>query len=117
MMSSVALYTGAQGGPTMVSPKHTRHTSQDLISRRIFTPTGSSGMRHTLVPTSTMSRKKVLDHSIKQSFWQLGGWSFNPHWTNPWKYGHLNAPFDQEFYLIINLACGGLTGFFPDGPR
>ena len=59
--------------------------------------------------------KKVLDHSIEKSFWQLGGWSFNPHWTNPWKYGSTNAPFDQEFYLIINLACGGLTGFFPDG--
>jgi beta-glucanase (GH16 family) len=25
-----------------------------------------------------------------------------------------NAPFDQEFYLIINLAVGGTSGWFPD---
>ena len=24
------------------------------------------------------------------------------------------APFDQEFYLIINLAVGGTIGYFPD---
>lgn len=56
--------------------------------------------------------KKMLDHLIKKSFWQLGGGSYNSHWTNPWKYGSTNAPFDQEFYLIINLACVGLNGFF-----
>ncbi|KAF5339550.1 hypothetical protein D9611_011422 [Ephemerocybe angulata] len=27
--------------------------------------------------------------------------------------GH-NAPFDQPFYLIINLAAGGTSGWFPD---
>lgn len=24
------------------------------------------------------------------------------------------APFDQEFYLVINVAVGGINGFFPD---
>ena len=50
----------------------------------------------------------VLSFPIQQSFWQLGGWS-TTHWNDPWKTGNKNAPFDQEFYLIINLACGGLT--------
>ena len=27
----------------------------------------------------------------------------------------MNAPFDQRFYLIINLAVGGTNGYFPDG--
>ncbi|KIK58092.1 glycoside hydrolase family 16 protein [Collybiopsis luxurians FD-317 M1] len=26
-----------------------------------------------------------------------------------------SAPFDQEFYLIMNVAVGGLNGWFPDG--
>ncbi|KAJ3979322.1 concanavalin A-like lectin/glucanase domain-containing protein [Lentinula detonsa] len=29
--------------------------------------------------------------------------------------GGWNAPFDQEFYLIIQLAVGGTSGWFPDG--
>jgi len=24
------------------------------------------------------------------------------------------APFDQEFYIIMNLAVGGTGGYFPD---
>lgn len=55
----------------------------------------------------------VLSHNINQSFWELGGWGKD--WNNPWQYGNRNAPFDSEFFLIINLAVGGTTGFFPDG--
>lgn len=29
--------------------------------------------------------------------------------------GHNQAPFDQEFYLIINVAVGGTNGWFADG--
>jgi beta-glucanase (GH16 family) len=29
--------------------------------------------------------------------------------------GHLSAPFDQEFYLILNVAVGGTNGWFQDG--
>ncbi|EIN05529.1 concanavalin A-like lectin/glucanase, partial [Punctularia strigosozonata HHB-11173 SS5] len=35
--------------------------------------------------------------------------------TNPWKDGAKSAPFDQEFYLILDLAVGGTSGWFPDG--
>ena len=36
--------------------------------------------------------------------------------TNPWVNDpNLNAPFDQEFYLIINLAVGSTNGWFKDG--
>ena len=35
---------------------------------------------------------------------------------NPWKDGTKNvAPFDQPFYLIMNVAVGGTNGWFPDG--
>ena len=34
---------------------------------------------------------------------------------NPWRGQGANAPFDQEFYLVLNLAVGGTNGYFPDG--
>lgn len=47
-------------------------------------------------------------------FWELGG--FPSTIENPWV-GASNprmAPFDEKFYFVINLACGGTNGFFPD---
>nr|XP_022908360.1 beta-1,3-glucan-binding protein-like [Onthophagus taurus] len=44
-------------------------------------------------------------------FWELGGWGRNLH--NPWEGKGLMAPFDQEFYIILNNAVGGVA-FFPD---
>ncbi|KAF8824735.1 hypothetical protein HHX47_DHR7000447 [Lentinula edodes] len=29
--------------------------------------------------------------------------------------GRWSSPFDQEFYLIMNVAVGGVNGWFPDG--
>lgn len=45
-------------------------------------------------------------------FWKLGGFD-NSSYDNPWIGGTKMAPFDKEFYLIVNLAVGGL-GYFPD---
>jgi len=33
---------------------------------------------------------------------------------NPWSGRGNNAPFDQPFYLIMNVAVGGTNGWFPD---
>ncbi|XP_076106848.1 beta-1,3-glucan-binding protein-like isoform X2 [Mytilus galloprovincialis] len=47
-------------------------------------------------------------------FWELGEFDKNqPGMTNPWRGASKMAPFDQEFYLIMNVAVGGI-GFFPD---
>lgn len=36
--------------------------------------------------------------------------------ADPWSYtDRLNTPFDQEFYLIMNVAVGGTNGWFQDG--
>lgn len=40
---------------------------------------------------------------------------FSTDIENPWKRGTKMAPFDQEFHLILNLAVGGVNGYFPDG--
>lgn len=35
---------------------------------------------------------------------------------DPWSQtGRPNTPFDQSFYLILNVAVGGTNGFFEDG--
>ncbi|KAJ3267404.1 hypothetical protein HK104_005934 [Borealophlyctis nickersoniae] len=50
--------------------------------------------------------------------WDLGNfpavYNNNSAVENPWKNGGKNAPFDQEFYLILNVAVGGTKNFFPD---
>ncbi|RUS79519.1 hypothetical protein EGW08_012717 [Elysia chlorotica] len=48
---------------------------------------------------------------VGPNFWQNGGFDG----TNIWAGGDKMAPFDQEFYMIFNVAVGGTTGFFPDG--
>lgn len=49
-------------------------------------------------------------------YWTYGNFDSNfPNSFNPWIYGSKNAPFDKEFFFVINLACGGTSGFFPDG--
>jgi len=58
---------------------------------------------------------RVLDLPVNQSFWQRGGWDKNPTLNNPWTGQPDVAPFDQKFYLIFNLAVGGVNGYFPDG--
>jgi beta-glucanase (GH16 family) len=36
--------------------------------------------------------------------------------SDPWSAtGRVQTPFDQEFYLIIDVAVGGRNGWFPDG--
>ncbi|TFK47356.1 concanavalin A-like lectin/glucanase [Heliocybe sulcata] len=66
----------------------------------------------------------LLDLKIdsKNSFWNRGHFpatamnnSASPVVVqNPWQNSGPNAPFDQSFYLIIDLAAGGTSGWFPD---
>jgi len=56
----------------------------------------------------------VLNVDTKErSFWELGGFENR---NNPWRHEEdSNAPFNKEFYLILNVAVGGTNGYFPDG--
>ncbi|XP_065187034.1 beta-1,3-glucan-binding protein-like [Sycon ciliatum] len=56
----------------------------------------------------------ILELPIKESFWSLGGYD-KSKFDNPWAGRGKNAPFDQKFYLIFDMACGGTNGYFPDG--
>jgi hypothetical protein len=48
-----------------------------------------------------------------QSFWERGAWGSN--FNNPWAGRQNCAPFDQQYYLIFDMAVGGTGGYFPDG--
>ncbi|KAJ3278544.1 hypothetical protein HDU76_009848, partial [Blyttiomyces sp. JEL0837] len=55
----------------------------------------------------------VLNVSLS-NFWNKGGFQ-GSNVDNPWTGGCDQAPFDQEFYIIMNVAVGGVSGFFPGG--
>ena len=47
-----------------------------------------------------------------EGFWNWG--AFPSNIINPWFGGTKATPFDQEFYLILNVAVGGNNGYFAD---
>lgn len=52
-----------------------------------------------------------------KSFWELGQFENNQDIkdkTNPWAQGTAMAPFDQEFFITIGLAVGGVSDYFSD---
>ena len=57
----------------------------------------------------------ILSHSFDVPLWELGGWSKNKDLVNPWISRGNNAPFDKEFYLLLNVAVGGACEYWPDG--
>ncbi|KAF8065368.1 concanavalin A-like lectin/glucanase domain-containing protein [Lyophyllum atratum] len=64
----------------------------------------------------------LLDMRFNKPFFQRGEFPevvFNGSslvaLQNPWVNGTNATPFDQEFYLILNVAVGSTTGWFPEG--
>jgi hypothetical protein len=67
----------------------------------------------------------MLDMRFNEPFWKRGDFpavvqngSDSTVLPNPWAHNFTvpnAAPFDQEFYLIMNVAVGGTNGWFPDG--
>lgn len=45
--------------------------------------------------------------------WDWG--QFPESYANPWVNEPNSAPFNREFYILMNVACGGTNGYFPDG--
>ncbi|KAI8093299.1 concanavalin A-like lectin/glucanase domain-containing protein [Halteromyces radiatus] len=63
---------------------------------------------------TTIDNITVLQVDFDQTFWTRGEF---PDWSmNPWKQGGIGAPFDEEFYLILNVAVGGASSYWPDDP-
>lgn len=63
---------------------------------------------------------QVLYTKFDKPFWQRGMFPASnqngSRLVDPWSQtGNDATPFDQDFYLIINLAVGGTNGWFADG--
>ncbi len=63
---------------------------------------------------------QVLYTNFEKPFWQKGnfppGDSNHTRLVDPWSQtGRDATPFDQDFYLILNVAVGGTNGWFQDG--
>ncbi len=63
---------------------------------------------------------QVLYANFNQPLWQRGNFplsdSNGTRLIDPWSQtGNDATPFDQEFYLILNVAVGGTNGWFEDG--
>lgn len=63
---------------------------------------------------------QVLYTNFNQPLWKRGGFpAYDSNGTrliDTWSQtGHASTPFDQEFYLIINVGVGGTNGWFQDG--
>ncbi|KAK9366564.1 concanavalin A-like lectin/glucanase domain-containing protein [Lipomyces kononenkoae] len=62
--------------------------------------------------------RQVVYHKFGTPFWPYG--NFPSTYDNgstvsdPWPANDVQAPFDQDFYLILNVAVGGTNGWFPD---
>jgi hypothetical protein len=57
---------------------------------------------------------------FNEPFWKYGQFplsdSNGTRLEDPWSYtGRDSTPFDQDFYLILNVAVGGTNGWFKDG--
>lgn len=64
--------------------------------------------------------QQVFFLKFNKLMWNRGAFSEklvnNSALYNPWaSTGRSNTPFDQPFYLILNVAVGGTNGFFPEG--
>ncbi|CZR59178.1 related to beta-1,3-glucan binding protein [Phialocephala subalpina] len=63
---------------------------------------------------------QVFYNTFSKPFWNQGGFPYTDangtRFVDPWSQtGRPQTPFDQEFYLIINVAVGGTNGWFQDG--
>ncbi|QSZ36651.1 hypothetical protein DSL72_006532 [Monilinia vaccinii-corymbosi] len=63
---------------------------------------------------------QVLYNTFNEPLWERGDFpnsnSNGTRITDVWSQtGRQNTPFDQEFYLILNVAVGGTNGWFADG--
>lgn len=128
-------YTYAQGGNNVVSS--TLHWGPDSYNdgyyltnykRQALHTTYGEGFHTFGLEWSEKYLYTFIDSRLLQigytkfsrSFWSRGDFpsanSSGAQLTNPWVATGLDqTPFDQDFYLILNVAVGGTNGWFADG--
>ena len=55
--------------------------------------------------------KELAYRSWSDGFWQFGDFTKRfPGISNPWVNGAKMAPFNKDFYIIMNVVVGGTGG-------
>ncbi|KAF2036302.1 concanavalin A-like lectin/glucanase [Setomelanomma holmii] len=128
-------YTYAQGGNNIASS--TLHFGPDFendgwwrnnVKRKALHTTYASGYNvfgvewsEKYIFTYINSRlMQVMYTHFDEPFWNYGRFpladSNGTRLQNPWAHTNSNtAPFDQDFYLVLNVAVGSDNGWFQDG--
>jgi beta-glucanase (GH16 family) len=117
---SSALHWGPD--PDHDAYRHTQNVKHALHSEfgdafHIFGLEWSEKYLFTFVDTRLL---QVFYNTFSTPLWPQGGFPLSDVngtlLVDPWSQtGRVNTPFDQEFYLIINVAVGGQNGWFLDG--
>ncbi|TRM59059.1 glycoside hydrolase family 16 protein [Schizophyllum amplum] len=94
---------------TLADGFHTYAVEWDSQFMRFYTDTRLNAML------------ELRTRNEQESFWTRGDFpetaqngSAQVVVTNPYEDSWPNAPFDKPFYLIIDVAAGGTSGWFPD---
>ncbi|KAH7033407.1 glycosyl hydrolase [Microdochium trichocladiopsis] len=111
-------------GPTAKTDAYLRTTGMNRIRRTDFSESyhtyGLEWSEKYLFTYRDTRLRQVLYWSFDQSagtMWQRGYFSQmtenNTLLTDPWsKTGRYNTPFDEDFYLVLNVAVGSRNGWF-----
>jgi len=108
------------GGTTLHWGPFWPHNRYDLTHAE-YGPSGFADDFHTWRIDWTADKMEAYIDDVLQltvdpgsNFWDFGGFDSIGDIDKIWSTGEKMAPFDQKFYLILNLAVGGTNGFFPD---
>jgi len=110
------------GGSTLHWGPHWPHNRYDLTTAQYTANDGSFADSFHVWRVDWTDQKMeffvddelVLTVDPGSNFWDFGGFG-DLNVDNPWaSETDKMAPFNQGFYLIMNVAVGGTNGFFPD---
>ena len=75
---------------------------------------------YTYIDEDTPANRLLNLDLTTKSFWDIAsasqGWD-SMNFANPYANQSNIAPFNQPFYIVLNVAVGGTGGYFPDGPE
>lgn len=109
-------------GPTSSQDMYYKTTNRNTLKRTTFAQTyhtfGVEWNDKYVMTYFDGKLRQVFHHKFQTPFWHLGDFksTYDNGTTiaNTWPASNSIAPFDQEFYLILNVAAGGTNGFFQD---
>ena len=91
------------------SKAHQKSISEGFLSKNGDFSKGFTKFKLNWSPEELTKNKIGVD----EGFWKKGDFEHTaPGFSNPWVNGTKAAPFDEEFFLILNVAVGG--NYFTD---